>query len=113
MSPQSKKRVVRVLVSKMFLDVPHLIFLFTVCGDSIHCFELLARTTFATYVCIYVYIYIHTYLLVRVYTYMSLDPSGEGVKLISMIVLYKFGRHFPFPGGWAAFGLNFCYPLAL
>ena len=69
MSPQSKKRVVRVLVSKMFLDVPHLIFLFTVCGDSIHCFELLARTTFATYVCIYVYIYTHVLACTGIYVH--------------------------------------------
>ena len=106
-----KERVVRVLVSNIFFGVPHLFFihglrrfvsLFRASGENDVCD-----------VCMYMYIYIHTCLLVRVYTYMSLDPSGEGVKLISTMVLYKFGRHFPFPGGWAAFGLDFCYPLAL
>ena len=52
-------------------DVPHLIsFLFTVYGDSIHCFEFLARTTFAMYVCIYVHIYVHVLACTSIYVHV-------------------------------------------
>ena len=70
MSPQSKKRVVRGLVSGMFLVFLIYFFLFTVYGDSIHCFEFLARTTFATYVCIYVHIYVQVLACTSIYVHV-------------------------------------------
>ena len=98
---------------QLFFGVPHLNFLYSRFTAIRFIVSNFWRERRLRRMYVYMYIYMYTYLLVRVYTYMSLDPSGEGVKLISTMVLYKFGRHFPFPGGWAAFGLNFCYPLAL
>ena len=71
MSPQSKKEGrARSGEQHFFWCSSFKFFIFTVYGDSIHCFEFLARTTFATYVCIYVHIYVHVLACMSIYVHV-------------------------------------------
>ena len=80
MSPQLKKRVVRVRMSHMFPDVPRFIFFYTVCGDVIHCFEAAGENDVCD-VCVYICMCTIHVLLWICTLYMSVHPSGKESNL--------------------------------
>ena len=67
MSPQLKKRVVRVRLSHMFPDVPRFHFFYTVCGDVIHCFEAAGENDVCD-VCVYICMCMYACTALDMYT---------------------------------------------
>ena len=67
MSPQLKKRVVRVRMSHMFFGCSSFFIFYTVCGDVIHCFEAAGENDVCD-VCVYICMCMYTCTALDMYT---------------------------------------------